>query len=224
MDRLWIGLALVGVLATGIIQIYFELKRARESHNLLIKFKEKYSRLIKNLNPSYIGILRSVDRLDREHYEWLTSNVDKVQQSLGVYGQLETYQPPYQQVMFKNYQLVISTLPKFRDGTVHTDEVNAVDNALIRGISMYDRHCERTKKELKNPFKWFREGVKFYLSSPILILNWFGIISLTTFHSLTSNFLFKVISKVAMLIGFFSSIVSLIIGWEQFSKILLDLF
>ena len=66
-----------------------------------------------------------------------------------------------------------------------------------------------------NPFICFREGIRFIIGLPALILYWSGIISTRTIGAARASSVFKFISSVITLIGLISSIITILIGWNE---------
>ncbi|MCB0479948.1 MAG: hypothetical protein KDC83_00890 [Flavobacteriales bacterium] len=219
MIRLWIVLALVAILITGLITIVLEIKDYVGKSDFLIEFRNKYSELCKGLTSSYNGIMASVNKLDNKVYTWLTSHVNKAQRLMGIHGVLGSYIPPFGKVQIRNYEILINTLPQFRNGKLHPHDISGMDDALIRGIGHYEELIELLKKDLKNPFKWLQYGVRFYISLPLRILQWFGILPESSFYFLTHNFIFKLFAGVASLIGVIASIVGLVTDSVPFLEI-----
>ena len=74
-----------------------------------------------------------------------------------------------------------------------------------------------------NPFICFREGIRFIIGLPALILYWSGIISTRTIGAARASSVFKFISSVITLIGLISSIITILIGWNEASEIVVKI-
>ena len=141
-------------------------------------------------------------------------NVSKIQSNLGTFGVMD-YIAPFQTYRVSNYQIVINTIPKFRDGTVKDFDVNSVDDCLLRYIGYLEEYSQDTQKNLRNPIVWFREGFREVLSIPIFILNWFGIISNRTVNSIKDSLIYKVIAGLIALVTLVSGLVTIVVGYDQ---------
>lgn len=222
MITLLITLGILTLFVIGFVQVYNRhsivmenIEFAGEYRNKFIKFSNKYF-------ETYDRWSRAGD-FDRQLYVWLTMNVSKIQENLGAFGILDLI-APFQTYRVSNYQIVINTIPKFRDGSVSEVEVNSVDDCLLRYIGYLEEFRLDTRRNLRNPIIWFREGVRELLSLPIFLLSWFGIISKRTVTSIKDSLIYKVISGLIALVTLVSGLVTIVVGYEQvldFVKILI---
>lgn len=209
-------LSILTVFIIGFVQVYNRHNRvvkkidfAGEYRNKFVKFSNKY---FENYDRwSRLG------NFDGEQYVWLTMNVSRIQNYLGTFGIMD-YIAPFQTYKVSNYQIIINTIPKFRDGSIKDFDVNSVDDSLLRYIGYLDEYQKDTQRNLKNPIIWFREGFREILSIPIFILSWFGIISNRTLNSIKDSLIYKVISGLIALVTLISSIVTIIVGYDQTLK------
>jgi len=147
-------LGILTVLIIGFVQVYNRhlkvvknISFAGEYRNKFIEFSNKYF-------ETYGRWSRAGD-FDGQLYVWLTMNVSKIQGNLGTFGIMD-YIAPFQTYRVSNYQIVINTIPKFRDGTVKDFDVNSVDDCLLRYIGYLEEYSQDTQKNLKNLLVWFR--------------------------------------------------------------------
>jgi len=178
MTSLIIILGILATLILGFRKVFTSHKSITDKIDFAQEYRSHFIELTNKYFENYDSWTRS-GTLDREKYTWLTKNVSRMQSSLGGFGIMD-YITPFQTMKFSNYQIIINTIPKFRDDSVKEFDVNAVDDCLLRYVGNLERLSEKTQKNLKNPFIWFREGFREILSIPIFILNWFGIISKRT--------------------------------------------
>lgn len=155
--------------------------------------------------------------IQSEKYTWLTKNANKMQILLDKTG-IITYVDPSRNYSVPNYHLIINILPKFRQDSLHYNEVVMVEDSLIRYNGILEEWLELHLKELNNPFHWFKYGFKEFFGLPLYIINWFGIISDKTVTNITSNIIFKVLSGVGGLVTFISGIVTILQGKDQMFK------
>lgn len=209
-------LSILTVFIIGFVQVYNRHNRvvkkidfAGEYRNKFVKFSNKYF-------ENYDRWSRS-GNFDGEQYVWLTMNVCRIQNYVGTFGIMD-YIAPFQTYKVSNYQIIINTIPKFRDGSIKDFDVNSVDDSLLRYIGYLDEYQKDTQRNLKNPIIWFREGFREILSIPIFILSWFGIISNRTLNSIKDSLIYKVISGLIALVTLISSIVTIIVGYDQTLK------
>lgn len=206
-------LGIMALLVVGFFQVYNLHSEVDKKITFANEYRNKFNQLTNKYFKTYDNWSRS-GNFDRELYVWLTMNVNLMQEYLGSHGVME-YIAPFQTYRISNYQIVINTIPKFRDGSVKDFDINSVDDCLLRYIGYLEGIINKNKKNLKNPIIWFREGFREVLSIPIFILNWFGIISSRTVSSIKNSLIFKAISGLISLITLISSIVTIIVGKDQ---------
>ena len=206
-------LSILTVFIIGFVQVYNrhlkvvkKIEFSGEYRNKFIEFSDKYFQ-------TYDRYSRSGD-FDGKLYVWLTMNVSKIQNYVGSFG-IMSYKPAFQNYMINNYQIIINTIPKFREGQVEKFDVGGVDDCLLRYIGYLKEYSKDTLKNLRNPIIWFREGFRALLSVPIFILGWFGIISNRTVNSIKDSLIYKVISGLIALVTLVSSIVTIVVGYHQ---------
>ena len=191
------------------------LKAKYDSHLKKLEFANEFRNHFVNLANHYLQSYDSWSRqgnIDHNNYNWLTKNVDQMQANLGGIG-IINYVAPFGRFHSTNYQVLINTISKFRE-KIHQTEINLCDDCLTRYIGIYEKIIISNKKELKNPFLWFKEGINFLLILPFNILKWFGLMNSKTVKQITNNLVYKIFTGLVALIAFISSIVTIIQGKE----------
>jgi hypothetical protein len=209
-------LIIFGVLTVfiiGFIQVYNRHSKVVKKIDFAGEYRNKFFEFAKKYIQTYDRDSRSGD-LDGKLYVWLTMNVSKIQGSLGTFGVID-YIAPIQTIIVPNYQIVMNTIPKFRNCTIQEFDVNSVDDCLLRYIGYLEEFSKETLKNLRNPIVWFREGFREILSVPIFILSWFGIISNWTVNSIKDSLIYKVIAGLIALVALVSGLVTIVVGYEQ---------
>lgn len=213
MITISIILGILTIFIIGFVVVFRQHFIAIEKIDFANEYRKKFIGFAKKYFKSYDLCSRSGD-IDGKLYIWLTMNVSKIQEYVGLLGEL-TYKPAYQNYFINDYLIIINTLPKFRDGQVEKFDVSAVDDCLLRYIGQQKEYIRDAKKNLKNPIVWFREGFREIASIPVFILSWFGIISNHTVNSIKNSLIYKTISGLAALVSFISGIVTIIVGYDQ---------
>ena len=161
---------------------------------------------------------------DLETYSWLLKRSNKFQNQMGSYGVLGFFKPPYQNYQIRNYPVIVNILPEIRklfNDRLFQDTigqyVELMQNMMVSYIGVLENYSDIKSKEILNPIIWFREGIKSITSFPVFVLNWIGVISITTLDRMTSNFLFKFLSRLVALAGLVSAVMTIALGWDQFS-------
>jgi hypothetical protein len=204
---------LIIVLLTGLILTFRRHSKILKDLDFAREYREKFVEFVNHY-------FKNNDRwsnkgnIDGENYVWLTMNVNKIQNKVGGFG-IMTYKPAYQNYMINNYQLIVNTLPLFREGKVENFDANSVDDCLLRYLGHLENNTQETFKNLKNPIIWFREGIREILSIPILLLSWFGIFSTRTVNRIIDSTFFKIIAGLFALVTFISGVVTIIVGYEE---------
>jgi len=206
-------LGILTVFIIGFVQVYYRHSRIVKKISFAGEYRNKFVAFANKYFQTYDRWSRAGD-FDGELYVWLTMNVSKIQDYVGSFGVM-SYKPAFQNYMFNNYQIIINTIPKFREGQVEKFDVGAVDDCLLRYIGYLEEYSKDTLKNLRNPIVWFREGFRELLSIPIFILNWFGIISNRTVNSIKDSLIYKVISGLIALVTLLSGLVTIIVGYDQ---------
>lgn len=194
-------------------------KNLDEAYEYLNKFREYGNSLIK-------------DNEDYQAYEWLTMRSPKMQAKVGELGIAKGFIPPFSNIQYNTYQIIVNALPTLRDEArdpmrsynslqnkiVH-NYFTMIDDVLLRYIGRLENRLEDVRTQLKNPFIWLREGVQFFVQIPILLLYWSGLIKYTTYYRFSNNFIIKFINFLIILIGLVSSIITIVTGYNPFMEI-----
>lgn len=204
---------ILSIFIIGFIQVYNRHNRIAKKIEFADEYRYEFVEFSNKYFESYDRWSRS-GNFDGEKYVWLTMNVSRIQNNLGTFGIMD-YIAPFQTYKVSNYQIVINTIPKFRDGSIQDFDVNSVDDSLLRYIGYLNEYQKDTLRNLKNPFIWFREGFREILSIPIFILSWFGIISNRTLNSIKNSLIYKVVSGLIALVTLISGIVTIVVGYDQ---------
>ena len=213
MITLLIITGIILVLLIGAIEVFKRHFRVINQINFADEYRNKFVELTNKFSQNYEHFNHS-GNLDNELYVWLTMNVNKIQSNVGSFGVM-TYKPAFQNYMINNYQIIINTLPKFREGKVENFDVVSVDDCLLRYIGHLEECKKDTQKNVKNPIIWFREGFKEIISLPIFILSWFGIFSRKTVDNIKDSVVFKVIAGLIALVTLVSGLVTIVVGYDK---------
>ena len=168
-----IGIVLIFLI--GFIQVFRTHSRTIKKHELASEYRNKFIEFANKYFENYDRWSGS-GNFDGELYVWLTKNVSKIQSNVGHFGIMD-YIAPFQTYSISNYQIIINTIPKFREGKIENFDVNSVDDCLLRYIGYIEEQSNGNIKNLKNPIIWFRIGFQEIISIPLFVLNWFGIFS-----------------------------------------------
>jgi len=206
-----IGILLIFLI--GFIQLFRTHSRTIKKHEFASEYRNKFIEFANKYFEQYDRWSKS-GNLDNELYVWLTKNVSKIQSNVGSFGVM-SYKPAFQNYMINNYQLIVNTIPKFREGQVENFDVTPVDDCLLRYIGHVEERSEETLKNLKNPIIWFRIGFQEIISIPLFILKWFGIFSKRRVNGIMESTIYKIFTGIIALITLLSGLVTIIQGKEK---------
>lgn len=191
-----------------------------------------YGEYLTHLN-SYLESLQNKNENTTE-YEWLVRNSPKMQRKIGGYGVINSLIDG--NYRYTNIQVLMVMLPEMRQ--IYKQLANSdfyalrfeqerfekyttlIIECLIRYEGGLEESQERAIKHLKNPFSWLRIGTQWIVELPISLLYWTGVIKYTWYNRLTDNFVIKLINFFIIVIGFISSIVTIVTGYNPFLDIL----
>lgn len=226
MDKLIPIFIIIGVMILGIIMKFIELSDIVKRLTFTNNYRNRLNNLIN-------GIL-SNNFFDQELYYALTSEVKSMQCELGIDGVIAYVTDPLRGVSVENYQLLVNFLPELRTASSERDNPIMVnryiklaqdcDDMFIRHLGTLNEIEKTTQKSMFNPFSCFSEGIKFIVSSPILLLNWFGFISDETTRKIKFSWILKFLNIICTLVGFVGGLMSIIVGWRDFWQIIYHIF
>lgn len=218
----WIAILIViGISIIGIINTILVLRSLLKNKDFTIGYINQYREFG---NELFKG------QMKEDIYEWLRLKSSKMQNLMGSYGIASMFQPPFSNIMYRNYHIVYNGLteirkefsvvqPKVSFGgglsyqNLH-ELVRMIDDCLISYVGALEDKEQDIISQLKNPTIWFREGIRFFIVLPLSIIRWSGLIKYHTYNRLSDNFLVKIITMLVALIGLVSSIITIISGYD----------
>lgn len=221
MDKLIPIFVLISIIIIGFVMKLFELKDIVKR----IDFTSKY----RNKIIDFANALFSAKAFNQQLYYELTSDVKAMQYELGADGIFAHAIDNLNGYSTRNYQLLINFLPELRDAISETDNsiimmrlsksAKDCDDMFIRHLSSLEEYDKSVRNNLFNPFSCFSEGIKSLISLPVLLLNWFGFLSYEHTKKIRKSWIVNVINFVVVILGLISSIITIVLGWNQFLQI-----
>lgn len=226
MDKLIPVFIVIGIIILGFIMKLIELNDAVKRTDFTNQYRNKFI--------SFINETISDKSFNQQLYYELTSDVKAMQYELGSDGVYAYAVDNLKGFSTSNYQALINFLPELRDVLNNQDNfvimsrynqsVKDCDDMFIRHLGSLNEYEKSIRKKLFNPFSCFSDGMRFIVSLPILLLNWFGLISDEHTRKAKRSWFIKFLNFVIILIGLIGTIMSIILGWNEFlqklSKIL----
>lgn len=197
-------LVFFGILIVGFVHLVIGIYKLNAKYELITEFTKRFI----NLSNIYFD----KGDVSSENYEWLLANVDEVNNMLGAAGTI-SYKPAFANYIQNNYQVLINTIPHFKTRAgVEPDEVSFIEALLKRFASVLNKSIKDERRDVKNPFKWFLEGVSVLLSVPLNILKSLGVLSSGAYGKVTKSGLFKAIVSIIALISFVDTLYTIFSG------------
>ena len=218
MDKLIPIFIIIGIMILGFITKSIDFNDAVKRTNLTNQYRNK---LITLINGIFLDKI-----FNQQLYYELTSDVKSMQFELGCDGVYAYVTDNLKGFSTSNYQALINFLPELRDVlnnqnnfimmNRYSQSAKDCDDMFIRHLGSLNELKKSIKKKLFNPFSCFSDGMKFIVSLPILLLNWLGLISDEYMRKAKRSWLIKLLNVIIILIGLIGSIMSIILGWNEF--------
>lgn len=214
MERFWLLLGLLIVGIVGLIQIVIENRGAQRRRSFALEFHRNLKEYVESRGQQ------------QNSYQWMVQHANRMQLQLGRGGIMAHYRPPFESHYVTNYPIVLNMVPELRrsfgmsigDDRLANEFAQLIQDALVRHYGDLDEELETGARRLLNPIVWLRQGIWFLLSLPVRVLAWFGIIPARRIHRSPRSVFFRVVSFLVALIMFISAIVTLVVGWESFTR------
>lgn len=132
------------IIVTGFVVLRKSYVLTQEKLDFTSEYRNQFVSFVNNFNKTYNRFERRGE-VDHEKYVWLTKNANKMQGILGQTGLME-YIGPFQQYTISNYNIIINTIPKFRDNTITDFDINSADDCLLRYIGIVEEHTNERLK------------------------------------------------------------------------------
>jgi hypothetical protein len=218
MPTLIIIIALIAILGIGFTNLFLELKKLTEMHSFAVEFLAKYASYIKSKGESDVD------------YVWLTLRAERMQNQLGSSG-LINYKMAGSLSFVPNYPIILNFLPEIRNEFINgyvmksnfQFTIYTVRDTLLRHIGFIEDTKNDYYSQIVNPLAWFRNGVQSIFLFPFMILNKLGLLNKSSYSKVKSSKIIRLFSSIISFMGFISSIMTIILGWNDFIAIFLRL-
>lgn len=160
---------------------------------------------------------------DMSAYQWLVEKSVRMQEEMGYWGKMAGYRPPFANYMYKDYAVVVNLIPEIRrqygfgDGQ-EEQYLALLADSLLRYKGALEEKLHSCGRAIRNPFIWLREGVQWVLLMPAYVLTWLGLIRTSTVTRVAVSAVHKSFTGLVALVGLFSTIMSIVVGWDSFAK------
>ena len=193
------------------------IKKLTERTNFTIDFHNTFTDLVNYFSehhnfdtPAYDKYIHDVDAIHLElgldGMVWMKDNLTGVTSS--------SYQPLANLTEEMRNE---SALPSnYITGIRLNNLYGTCDDILRRHLGHLDRMVAAEQKHLHNPIVCFGEGIRTISRVPVMLLVWLGLISENSGTSFSNSVFFKVFGSIFTIIGFISSIFTIVLGWNDF--------
>jgi hypothetical protein len=215
------------VIVLAMIVIGYIIKQKRiATYNQRAEFTVDFN----NSFFDFANDLFTTRHMNSEKYNAVVRDIDKIQQELGMDGVLNEFVDPLKGIKGRNYQLFMNIIPEMRNvlseygNSIIDERVNQLmglcEDSLRRHIGNLERAIAHERKGIFNPITCLGEGIRWIVGLPVDILQWAGLYSAGRSGKIKASFLFKVISNLIVVIGLISSVVTIVLGWDEFVAII----
>jgi len=211
---------IIFILILGLIKLLNKKSDYSESSNFSKEFINQLQKYLKSGGK------------DLETYTWLIHRSPKMQNEMDSDGILNVYRPPFRNIVFNNYQIIVNMIPELKvefesemnqllsNSKIVNQLGNMIQESIIRHLGILEDYEKNLEKSLKNPMIWFREGIKSIVVLPFTLLYWLGIFTKSKLNSIFNNFIIKILSSLVTIIGFIGAIMTIFLGWEKFLNLI----
>lgn len=176
----------------------------------------------------------STQKINSELYHKLMLQVNKMQFELGTDGIIAEMTDPLRGIRVRNYQMLVNIFQEMNslldlcDFLGHFNDIslqrfmslaNSCKDGFIRHIGRLNDLLQDEEEKRHNPFSCLAEGIKIVLWVPVYILVSFGLFNGKTYEKWRRKSFSGIVSAVIAIIGLFSAIITIVIGWEEFLSI-----
>jgi hypothetical protein len=162
--------------------------------------------------------------VNRQEYIQLMKNANIIQSYLGNEGYARVQMTFEHDAPVYHYSIIRDGIPQLYDyftkglNSQANQIANHISGTLYSKIGSYENELSVCKDTLRNPFKLFLTGIQQTVLIPIYILSWIGLFGNETIKKISELFFLKLLSGILALIGIISSIMTIILGWDNFSQ------
>lgn len=194
--------------------------------------RAEYTADFNNTFFDFVNEVFTTRRMNSEKYNAVIVEVDKIQEELGMDGVLNEFVDPLKGIQCRNYQLFMNIMPEIRTAlsgmgySVMDERINQLmglcEDTLRRHIGNLDRAMEHEKKGQRNPVTCMGEGIRWIVGLPVDVLQWAGLYSAGRSRKIKASIIFKAMSNLIVFTGLISSVVTIVLGWDEFLEIIIN--
>ncbi|MFN7116939.1 MAG: hypothetical protein ACK4TA_09090 [Saprospiraceae bacterium] len=203
------------ILLLGLLDVFIKVRNFKNKLIYITDYRNDFARLVFEYKENEV--------LNHFLYERLLKSSYSLQTEIDILEKM-SYRPAFAPYIIKNYQVLINTIPKFRDGTIDVVDINFADDSLIRYIGFVENLLSMEIHNLYNPLKWFHSGISALINLPFRVLSSFGLISSSREQQILTHINFKQLSSVIAVFAFIGTVMGIIADFEEVKNFLSKIF
>ncbi len=213
-------LILIGLIILGLIKNIIDLIETNKE----LEFVEEFCRMFNKVVDDALN----KKKINNTNYEWLVSHSDKMQIILGSVGLIS-----YKQfnMVYNNVPIILNfvnnIVSMMNDPFFNEDDAKQIEwctTSLLRKKGILEDLISKIKKQIFNPINDLNNGIKLIINIPFELLNSVGLLSNNSKDKIERNFIITLISGLGSLLTIVSTIMTIFVGWDEFIKIIKNLF
>ena len=215
------------VIASGHILFRLSIRELKKRIDFIVLFNNNFIELAESyLKKGYIDS-------NTENYDFCIANVDKVQNELGRDGVVHM-SDNLKGVSVSNYGLFSNIFIEMRQSSslmfnsIMRERMSSLfgtcADMLRKHIGNLDYEIELISNKLYNPFACFAKTIQWILDLPTRVLVSFGIITGNRQSKIRDSIIYKIINLVINILGVVSAIMTIVLGWDDFLKMVTAFF
>jgi hypothetical protein len=205
-------LILLALVLIGFVSTIWDLIVGIQDLLFTHDYRDRYRQLLNGMSQKKRGV-----GFDPELYEWLMERVDRMQVELGIIGIMEHYRPPFENFAYKQYPILVNTLPQIRGrGGAHPNDLSMCDDLMTRHIGRARQKIRSELLRLINPLALLAEGTKFVVTLPLLLAYYSGLLKYGTYARASGS---RFTGFIIFVLTAGASIVTIVVGWDKFVEI-----
>ena len=226
IDRIIVAAALLAVALIGFVRKTIHASRALKEYEFTCDFREQ---LHKYLHFVFGHTDKASEAESAEALGFLLRNSYKMQGMLGGYGVMDSFKPPYSNMIYHRYDVILNVIPEIesithrfplgsvvRDNGLRAEYAKLVDNTLIRYEGVLEDRIKILCRQRWNPVIMLRDGIEALLLPVFYLFLWFGLISRSTIETISHSYFFKLLSFVFFILGAVGTVMTIALGWSEF--------
>ncbi len=225
MDRLFVIAIAFCFTLVGFVMRLVEYRRIQRRIDTTYSYRNQFI--------DFVNALINNRNFNDEAYIWLTENINEMQAELETDGIIAYMYDPLRGVKRRNYQILINYLPKLRNFLSETSRLSSnimtenylkeagfCDDAFIRHVGTLHSLEKSMHKQLINPLSSFSYGIENFLFIPVSALTAFGLLPTRWGKMFKHSKILKLLVGIVELVTLISSVVNVVLGWDEFSQII----